>query len=73
VKAAEPSPAAQAKKKTHPTSSGEAAHSFASLLAHLGTRTRNIVQITSGAEPTTFQLLADPDPFQAEALRLLTL
>jgi transposase len=73
VKPAEPSPSAQAKKKTHQTSSGEAAHNFASLLAHLGTRTRNTVQITSGAEPTTFQLLADPDPLQAEALRRLIL
>ena len=55
------------------TSSGEPAHSFASLLAHLGTRTRNTVQITAAAEPTTFQQLTEPDTLQAEALRLLTL
>jgi transposase len=73
VKPAEPSPSAQEKKKTHQTSSGEPAHSFASLLAHLGTRTRNTVQIASAAEPTTFQQLTEPDPLQAEALRLLTL
>jgi len=72
IKPAEPSPSAQEKKKTHQTSSGEPAHSFATLLAHLGTRTRNTVQITA-AEPTTFQQLAEPDPLQAEALRLLTL
>jgi transposase len=73
VKPAEPSASAQQKKKTHQTASGEPAHSFASLLAHLGTRTRNTVQIVSAAEPTTFQQLAEPDPLQAEALRLLTL
>jgi transposase len=73
VKPAEPSPSARQKKKTHQTSSGEPAHSFASLLAHLGTRTRNTVQIVSAAEPTTFQQLAELDPLQAEALRLLSL
>jgi transposase len=73
VKPAEPSASAREKKKTQQTSSGETAHSFASLLAHLGTRTRNTVQITSPAEPTTFQQLTEPDTLQAEALRLLTL
>ena len=73
VKPAKPSPSAQKKKKTHRTTSGEPAHSFASLLAHLGTRTRNTVQISAAAEPTTFQQLAEPDSLQTEALRLLTL
>jgi transposase len=77
VQPAEPSPSAQEKKKTHQTRSGEPAHSFASLLAHLGTRTRNTVQIASAADdaaaPATFQQVTEPDPLQAEALRLLTL
>lgn len=72
VQPAEPSPSAQKKKKTHQTASGATAHSFASLLAHLGTRTRNTVQITLAAEPTTFQQLTESDTIQAEALRLLT-
>lgn len=73
VKPAEPSASAQAKKKTHQTSSGEPAHSFATLVAHLGTQTRNTVAIGGGAEATTFEQLAEPDALQAEALRLLTL
>jgi transposase len=73
VQPAQPSPSAQEKKKKHQTSAGEPVHSFASLLAHLGTRTRNTVQITTAVEPTTFQQLSEPDPLQAEALRLLTL
>jgi len=40
-------------KKTHQTSAGEPAHSFANLLAHLGTRTRNTVQIASATELLT--------------------
>jgi transposase len=71
VKPAEASPAAQQKKKTHQTSSGEQAHSFASLLAHLGTRVRNTVQIAAESEGSTFQCLTEPDALQAEALRLL--
>jgi transposase len=77
VNPAEPSASAQEKKKTHRTSSGEAAHSFASLLAHLGTRTRNTVQIAAAADTdaaaATFQQVTEPDPVQAQALRLLTL
>jgi len=77
VNPAEPSASAKEKKKTHRTSSGEPAHSFHSLLAHLGTRTRNTVQIApatgSADEPATFQQLTEPDPLQTEALRLLTL
>jgi transposase len=73
VQPAEPSASAQEKKQTHQTASGEPAHSFATLLAQLGTQTRNTVEIVAAAEPTTFQQLAEPDSLQAEALRLLTL
>jgi hypothetical protein len=73
VKPAEPSTSAQEKKKTHQTSSGQPAHSFASLLAHLGTRTRNTVQIGAAADSATFQQLTEPDAIQTEALRLLGL
>jgi transposase len=72
VKPAQPSASAQAKKKTHQTSVGEPTHSLASLLAHLGTQTRNTVQIGEAAG-STFQQLSEPDALQTEALRLLNL
>jgi transposase len=71
VKPARPSASAQQKKKTHQTAAGQPAHSFATLLAHLGTRCRNTVQIGGDAEGATFQPLTEPDALQAEALRLL--
>jgi hypothetical protein len=73
VKPARPSASAQAKKKTHQTGAGYPAHSFATLLAHLGTRCRNTVQIGDAADGWTFQQLTETDPLQAEALRLLNL
>jgi transposase len=71
VEAAQPSASAQEKKKTHQTAAGHPAHSFASLLAHLGTRSRNTVRLGGDADAATFQQLTEPDPVQAEALRLL--
>jgi transposase len=73
VKPARPSASASAKKKTHQTSRGEPAHSFATLLAHLGTRSRNTIQVVADPDGTTFQQLTEPDALQAEALRLLNL
>jgi transposase len=73
VKPARPSASAREKKKTHQTAAGHPAHSFGSLLAHLGTRSRNTVQLGSGDTGSTFQQLTEADPLQAEALRLLNL
>ena len=72
VKPARPSASAQEKKKTHRTAAGQPAHSFATLLAHLGTRSRHTVRLGSDAGGATFQQLTEPDALQAEALRLLT-
>jgi hypothetical protein len=71
VKPARPSASAQAKKKTHQTASGELAHSFPTLLAHLSTRCRNTVQLGRGDASATFRQLTEADALQAEALRLL--
>jgi transposase len=73
VKPARPSASAQEKKKTHQTSAGEPAHSFATLLAHLGTRSRQTIQVASDPDGATFQQLTEPDALQAEAQRLLNL
>jgi transposase len=73
VKPARPSASAQAKKRTHQTASGLPAHSFGSLLAHLGTRVRNTHQVVADASGATFQQVTEPDAVQAEALRLLQL
>jgi transposase len=73
VKPATASQSAKAKKKTQKTSAGETVHSFATLLAHLGSRCRNTHQIISDPTGSTFQQLTEPDAVQAEALRLLKL
>lgn len=73
VKPAEPSASAKAKKKTQKTAEGMPVHSFATLLAHLATRSRNTHQIVSDPTGATFQQSTEPDTLQAEALRLLRL
>ena len=73
VKPAEASASAQAKKKTHKTADGRTAHSFATLLAHLATRSRSTHQIVSDPTGSTFQQVTEPDALQAEALHLLKL
>jgi len=73
VKPAEASKSAKAKKKTQKTAEGTPLHSFATLLAHLATRTRNTHQIVSDPTGATFQQTTEPDALQAEALRLLKL
>jgi transposase len=71
VKPAQPSASAKAKKKTHETASGLPVHSFGTLLAHLGSRSRNTHQLVSDASGPTFHQVTEPDAVQAEALRLL--
>jgi transposase len=73
VKSATASPSSKAKKKTQQTCQGLPIHSFATLLAHLGSRCRNTHQIISDPTGATFQQLTEPDAVQAEALRLLKL
>lgn len=73
VKPAEASESAKAKKKTQKTAEGMPVHSFATLLAHLATRSRNTHQIVSDPTGATFQQTTEPDALQAEALCLLKL
>jgi hypothetical protein len=73
VKPAEASDSAQAKKKSHKTTTGGVAHDWKSLLAHLGTRSRVTYQVGAEGSGATFQQLSQPDEIQAEALRLLGL
>jgi transposase len=73
VKPAEASESAKAKKKTQKTAEGLPVHSFATLLAHLATRSRNTHQLVSDPTSATFQQTTEPDALQAEVLRLLKL
>ncbi len=73
VKPAQASASAQDKKKTHQTSSGQPVHSFATLLVHLGRRSRDTLQFVADPGGATFRQDAEPDEVQAEALRLLRL
>jgi transposase len=72
VKPAEASASAQAKKKTHKTAAGLAAHDFRSLLSHLGARSLVTYQVEADGSSATFCQLSQPDEVQAEALRLLS-
>lgn len=73
VKPAEVSESAKFKKNTQKSAGGLPVHSFATLLAHLGTRSRNTHQLVSDPTGPTFQQMTEPDTLQAEALRLLKL
>lgn len=63
------SAAAQLKAQTKRTAAGEPCHSHRSLLAELGTLTRNTIRL-AGAD-ATFERLAEPTPVQARALELV--
>jgi transposase len=71
VAAATPSASARRKKTKHQTSGGLPVHSFRTLLAHLGTRSRETYQVASDPSGATFTRLTELDPVQEEALRLL--
>jgi len=71
VAPAQPSAAVRRKKSTHQTATGLPVHSFRTLLAHLGGRKRETYQVASDPSGATFDRLSEPDPVQAEALRLL--
>ncbi|MGA8745868.1 MAG: IS1634 family transposase, partial [Solirubrobacterales bacterium] len=63
------SASAQRKAQSKRTASGEPCHSYRSLIAELGTLTRNTVRL-AGAE-ARFEKLAEPTPIQARALELV--
>ena len=68
VAKAQPSPAAKRKAKTKRTDDGLPVHSFRTLLADLGTLTRNTVR---WANAPTMALLASPTQIQQRAFDLL--
>jgi len=63
------SPSAQRKAQTKRTATGEAAHSYKSLLAELATLTRNTIRPASAN--ATFDKLTEPTALQAHALQLV--
>jgi transposase len=71
VAAAEPSDSVRRKKTTRQTAAGLPVHSFRTLLAHLGCRSRETYQVVSDPSGATFTRVTELDPVQREALRLL--
>jgi hypothetical protein len=65
------SPAARAKASRQRTGADEPVHSFASLLDHLATLTRNDVRVGGESSDATVELLATPTPIQRRAFDLL--
>jgi hypothetical protein len=66
----ERSDGARTKDRLHRTPDGFAVHTFRSLLAGLGTLTRNRVVLAGGDQRAAFEILADATPLQARALQL---
>jgi transposase len=73
VSPAKPSESARRKKSKRKTDDGEPIHSFETLLAELGTRTRNQCRTKSVPDSPPFITLTDPTPLQEKVLRLLGL
>jgi transposase len=73
VAKAEASESVEQKKKTHLTESGLEVQSFRTLLAELGSQTRNTCVLVGEPSEASFQQLSEPTPLQAEAFRLLGL
>ena len=71
VAPAQASASACRKKKTHRTPDGLPVQSYRTLLAHLGTRSRNTCVVTGDPQQTTFYQVTEADALQAEALRLI--
>jgi transposase len=71
VAPAQPSDSVRRKKKTHQTAGGLPVHSFRTLLAHLGCRSRETYQVVSDPSGATFARVTELDAVQEEALRLL--
>ena len=62
---------AAAKASRQQLADGGPAHSFRTLLDHLGTLTRNQARFTDPDQPATVELLATPTPLQRRAFELL--
>jgi hypothetical protein len=73
VQPAQASASAKEKKKTRHNASGQAVHSFETLMQALATRCRNTCIVSGENSEGTFTQVTDPSPLQAEALRLLGL
>jgi transposase len=71
VTPAQPSDSVRRKKQTHQTAGGLPVHSFRTLLAHLGCRSRETYQVVSDPSGATFTRVTELDAVQEEALRLL--
>jgi transposase len=71
VAPAKASESAILKKTTKLTPDGLPVHSFRTLIAHMGTRSRNNCTVGNDPKQTTFFQVTDPDALQAEALRLI--
>jgi transposase len=72
VASTEPSEAVKAKKATKRSADGQRVMSFAGLVAHLGTLTRNTMRVPLRATHR-FTLFTKPTPLQEAAFRLLNL
>ena len=70
VVATEPSPNAKSKKAIKRNANGDPVHSFAGLMDHLGTMTRNTMRMPL-AKKHRFTLLSQSTPLQEAAFRLL--
>ncbi|MGH2749415.1 MAG: IS1634 family transposase [Actinomycetota bacterium] len=71
VAPAERSDAAAEKASRRRTTDNEPAHSFASLLDHLGTLIRSDVRVDGVEEQPPFQQLSEPTPIQRKAFELI--
>ena len=73
VAPAEPSASARRKKTERQTEDGFPIHSFATLMAQLGTRCRHLCRLKSDADSPAFFQHTLPTPLQARALELIRL
>jgi len=71
VAPARTSESARQKKKIHMTPGGLPVQSFRTLMAHLGTRCRNMCIVSADPNRTPFRQVTEADALQAEALRLI--
>ena len=71
VAPARTSESARQKKKTHVTPGGLPVQSFRTLMAHLGTRCRNMCIVSADPNRTPFRQVTEADALQVEALRLI--
>ena len=70
VAATEPSPSVKSKKATKRNANGDRVSSFAGLVAHLGTMTRNIMRMPL-ADKHPFTLVSKSTSLQEAAFKLL--